>query len=126
MNRSKFDDTQSKVKESWARGVEWELTRLIYPNYTTYYSRLRYTGVVEDMINGRKTRTSRYYWTEADPWVESRKNYFDKVSGYTIRQIEDALNGQKSWNGWRDNIINTINNETSENVQDAFNFWNTQ
>ncbi len=48
------------VAESWARGVQRELTRMIYPNYSPIYSRKRYTGIVQDMIDGYKT-TSSYY-----------------------------------------------------------------
>ena len=121
-----FDNTQSIVKESWARGVEWELTRMIYPNYTPFYSRLRYTGVVEDLIDGFKTRTSNRFWTEQNPWVFQVSTYQDMVENYTIRQLEDALVNQKTWINWQNNIINSINNETSDNVQNSFNFWNIQ
>ena len=33
MDRNLFRDTDTKVKESWARGVQWELGRMTYPNY---------------------------------------------------------------------------------------------
>lgn len=121
-----FDDTESIVKESWARGVEWELTRMIYPNYTSFYSRLKYTGVVEDLIDGFKTRTSNRFWTEQNPWEIQIREYEDLVEKYTIRELEDALVSQKTWQQWQNNIINTINNETSNNVQNSFNFWNNQ
>ena len=51
---------------------------------------------------------------------------YDSISGYTVRQIEDAIEGQKTWSSWKTQILNTINNETSYNVQDSFDFWNTQ
>ena len=47
----------------------------------------------------------------------------DDVHGYTIRQIEDALIGQREWNGWRDNIKNRYNNETEENLDELFAYW---
>ena len=103
-----FDDSESIVKESWASGVEWELTRMVYSSYSSSYSRLRYTGVVEDMIDGNKTRTSYYYWTGNNSWVSSTKSYPDRVSSYSIRQIEDALQSKKTWTVWKNNIINTV------------------
>ena len=73
-----------KVKESWARGVEWELTRMIYPS-SEYkgreFNRGDYTLVVADMIDGSATSSTRI-----------NKGYIDandQVSGYTIKQIED-------------------------------------
>lgn len=54
-------------------GVEWELTRMVYSTHyhPKYNRRSAYTGVVQDMIDG----------------IDS----YEKVSGYTIRQIEDVL-----------------------------------
>jgi hypothetical protein len=48
----------------------------------------------------------------------------DDVSGYTIRQIEDALIGQRTWNEWRDNIKNSYNNATENNIDALFAHWN--
>ena len=126
LKRSDFDDSERIVKESWARGVQWELTRMIYSGYSPSYSRLRYTGVVQDMIDGSKDTTSMYHFTDSNPWVYSQKSYSDKVSGYSIRQIEDALAGQKTWNDWRDNIKNKYNNGTKNNLDAIFNHWNTK
>jgi hypothetical protein len=33
---------------------------------------------------------------------------YDQVSGYTIRQIEDALNGIQTWDAWKNKIINIL------------------
>lgn len=128
LSRSDFDDSESIVKESWARGVEWELTRMIYPNYEPFYIRLRYTGVVEDLIDGFKIRNSFRFWDDSQtpPWINSFMSYQDNVQSYSIRQLEDALEDQQTWQQWHNKIINTINNETSYNVQDSFDFWNSQ
>ncbi len=45
---------------------------------------------------------------------------FDQVSGYTIRQIEDAVEGQREWDGWRSNIVSMYNNPTEGNLQTLF------
>jgi hypothetical protein len=98
-----------KVAESWARGVQWELTRMVYINYTPNYDAVGgssvpvYTGVVQDMIDGISG--------------------YDQVTGYTIRQIEDALPGQLTWNAWKTNIKNLYNNATKENLDALFDFW---
>ena len=126
MDQSNYSSGDKIVLESWARGVERELTRQIYSSYNPDYSRLRYTGVVHDMIDSYKTRNSSYYWTEDNAWVVSYKSYNDQVSGYTIRQIEDALYGEKYWNNWKNNIKNSYNNATENNLDASFSFWNTQ
>lgn len=113
MDRSDFNDTESKVKESWARGVQWELTRMVYPNYLGGGTiRPNYTQVVVDLIDFPVDRNN------------GAGAPSDQVQGYSIRQIEDALNGQESWNSWRDNIINRYNNGTEANVPTLFSFWN--
>lgn len=103
MDRSGYNGTDDYVVESWARGVQWELTRMVYSGYQPpYFS--EYTGVVHDMIDGISG--------------------VDQVSGYSIRQIEDALDGQDNWNGWRINIKNKHTNGTENNLEALFNFWN--
>jgi hypothetical protein len=106
INHSEFNDTETIVKESWASGVEWALTRLAYPNYSINYftsTGSDYTRVVVDLIDGT---TSGY----------------DKVTGYTIRQLEDAIIKANTFNEWRDNI-KKINNATSHEVDNLFNYW---
>ena len=53
-------------------------------------------------------------------------NGFWNVSGYTIRQIEDALDGQRTWDGWKNNIIGRYNNGTRTRLHETFSYWNTQ
>jgi hypothetical protein len=105
-----YNNGDDIVVESWARGVQWDLTSIIYPTdimsgYPSYFG--DYTGVVKDMIDG----------------ISSPYTY-DQVSGYTIRQIEDALNGERYWNNWKDNIKNSYNNATENNLDQLFDFWN--
>jgi|GEM_PF-3394259 hypothetical protein len=54
------------------------------------------------------------------------KTYQDSVSGYTVRQIEDAIDNQRKWNDWRDNIKNKYNNATETNLDAAFDYWNSK
>ena len=97
-----YNKTYKIVKESWARGVQWALTRMVYATYIPDYF-TDYTGVVHDMIDARSG--------------------YDQVSGYTIRQIEDALEDERTWDGWKTNIKNSYENETEENLEDLFDYW---
>jgi hypothetical protein len=106
-----FNSIDSKVKESWARGVQWELSRMVYPDYLGgQRSTGDYTLVVSDIIDDDFITTQ----------PNNNQGYYndsrDQVSGYTIKQIEDALKGQKTWNNWRDNIINKYTNLTENNL----------
>ncbi len=113
IDRGHYNDTESQVKESWARGVQWSLTSMIYPNYPGGgVNRPNYTEVVVDMID-----------TPADRNTGSEILTQDNVEGYTIRQIEDAVVGQENWNSWRDNIINRYNNATKGNLPALFAHW---
>lgn len=102
MDNKAFRNSSTIVAESWARGVQWELTRMIYSNYKPYYFS-DYTGVVEDMIDGISG--------------------YDQVSGYTIRQLEDALRERETWDDWKTNIKNKYNNATENNLESLFNYW---
>ncbi len=82
-----------------------------------------YTGIVEDLIDGIKESYSYYYYTDDDSWNELTKHYPDRVQGYTIKQLEDALLGQRTWQGWKNNIKNRYNNETENYLDNAFNHW---
>lgn len=88
-------------------------------------NRGRYTGIVEDLINGANiTRNSIYYFANDKQWNKSEKSYLDRVSGYSLKQIENALAGAETWERWRDNIKG-ISNNTRHYVDEAFSFWNS-
>ena len=93
---------------------------MVYPSYSITYSRKDYTGVVQDMIDGFKTTTSRYHSIYD---VESYKSYSDQVPGYTIRQLEDALRERETWADWKTNIKHKYYNATENNLDSLFNYW---
>lgn len=114
LRRGRWSDTPDKVKESWARGVEWELTRMKYPS-TKYKGREwnnnDYTLIVADMIDSESTAFTNNGFEKP----------IDEVSGYTIKQIEDALDKTSSWNGWKDNIKNRYpSNHSKEHLDKLF------
>lgn len=129
MDRSDFGDTETIVIESWARGVEWGLTKTVYSGYQPIYARLNYTGTVQDMIDGFGSKGTLYWWDyEEEDWGSPNlfNSYYDQISGYTLREIEDAIEGQKTWSSWKNNIINKFENDTEDSLGNGFNFWNTK
>lgn len=109
-----FLNAETKMVESWASGVQWALTKMIYTSYKgRNYSTKNpnYTNIVIDLVD-----------EEGDINNGKNKNQGDFVSGYTILQIENALIGCESWNMWRDHL-KKINNETKENVNILFAAW---
>ena len=121
INHSDYNNANDRVAESWATGVEWELTRMVYPK-SLYKGTGRnfenYTLVVADMIDDSNTDDTNYGLGSL-----SGEGDLDQVSGYTIRQIEDALIGQRTWNSWKNNIKRRYNNRTEENLDALFTTW---
>ncbi|MBB1193024.1 hypothetical protein DNC80_04990 [Flavobacterium sp. SOK18b] len=125
-------DNNRRLLETWATTVEIVMTlqrynvRFINPTYTVYrdlrfnnYQDRRitanrfYTSVGFDMMDDFNQRL--IYGTEEFP--------IDRVSGYTLTQLEFALVGAKSWLQWRDNIKNRYNNPTEIYLDELFNNW---
>lgn len=113
------------LPESWAVGVEHTIINRVYPNGGSLYQfpydldrqnwtlrRIQtdsdgYTPIVIDMIDDVNQSTARING-RIDP---NRPN--DRVSGYTLGQLEDALPGSfGSWWTWRNRIRKMYNNPT--------------
>jgi hypothetical protein len=114
-----FQDTNGKVSESWARGVEWDLTRMVYSNDESgYLGRSRqindYALVVADMLDRGAIEATRIN----DGYINS--DNVDFVENYTVRQIEDALKGKLTWDDWRLSIFNMFDNNTENNLELLF------
>lgn len=106
--------TEDRIIESWARGVQWALGRLRYPNYRGGSTILPlYTQIVVDMIDGSAD------YTNNGSSIFSK----DNVTGYTIKNIEDVLSNTTNWNDWHNNIKNSYENNTENNLQTLFNHW---
>ena len=86
---------------------------MIYPNYEGKAPHDEYTNVVMDLIDGKEN-------DDNGNGISSTNG--DKVSGYRITQIEQALIGCNTWNKWRDNI-KKYNNNTKQYVDELFEAW---
>ncbi|WP_278995805.1 hypothetical protein [Alistipes finegoldii] len=110
-----YHNAEDKMVESWATGVQWYLTRMVYTGYRgRSQGTPNYTNVVIDLVDSR-----------ADDGNNNGKKYEegDKVEGYTIAQIETALIGCNTWNKWRDNIKGKYDNKTKQYVDELFATW---
>ncbi|MCF6297531.1 MAG: hypothetical protein L3J08_06055 [Flavobacteriaceae bacterium] len=115
MNKLNFFSVNAKVKESWVRGVEWELTRMTYPNYLgRERSTGDYTLVVADLID------DDFVTTASETNFGYYKKYEDQVSGFTISQLEYSLKTTQSWNGWRDRLISIRGSDYNNNITRLF------
>lgn len=125
-DRSFYQDKVEKiVKETWARGVEVYFTSMVYPDYYAHYNRGRYTGLVEDLMDGFGTTSSNRYYFEKEK--DLPKSYEDKVSGYTIKQIETAMLGSKTFTDWKNRLKSKYpNNATKDNLDAAFTYWSSR
>lgn len=108
-----YQTVDDKVKESWARGVQWELSRMVYPNYDRDKINLpNYTLIVKDLIDN-------------DNYFAERLVYGEFTSGYTISQLENSLKYQKTFNDWKNKIKQDYENTTENNLDNVFGYWDT-
>jgi hypothetical protein len=106
-----YRNSAPMVKESWAVGVAWSFARLKYNNPKTLqdlglqnhidgfdvvnWGERKYTPLAIDLIDNNNQRANRGGNTDFP---------IDRVSGYTIRNIEDALVQKTTMNAWRDQL----------------------
>ena len=107
---STFLSASSKVKESYATGIAWYLTKKAHPNHTRSYDST-YTGVVQDLVDD-------------DGYMGHSTSITENVSGFSIKEIEDAVMGAETWNEWQNNMLYLYPyNPTITNVQPLFALW---
>ena len=46
----------------------------------------------------------------------------DRVSGYTLGQIQSALNTSRTLNDWKTRLLNSTNNPTQNFIDDVFDY----
>ena len=97
-----FYNLPTRLKESYAAGMDWFFQGKRYGKYTPYldrdkgyFSSLGYAGLIEDLIDNNST----YAYDN-----KKRTPSGDQVSGFTINQIENAFYKSYSWDGLKDNL----------------------
>ena len=132
-------EAYAAVIESWAEGVEWQFAQERYGDGITGYeyrnnsqdqrvapfntseNELIYTSVVIDMIDDCDQNTTVCYTTKNLPNLNEFPQ--DRVTGYTLAQIEQGLKGARSWEQWRDNMIDRHTNPTEDRLNELFANW---
>ena len=120
-----INETEKKVKESWAPGVQWVLTRMEYPDYRGKNPFGVYTNVVIDLVDDRAALDPTNFINNGfdDPNLGQEDTLIDDVNGYSMRQIEDVLGHTSTWEEWESNIKNNYENDTEENLEALFDYW---
>ncbi|MEO9870373.1 MAG: hypothetical protein ABJQ69_03660 [Ekhidna sp.] len=114
MDKNAFSSVSRAVKESWARGVQWELTRMTYSDYQGGSNSENYTHYFVDLIDSPEN---------GEPNQGEEITSRDQVSGYTVRQLEDDVKGTKTMTGVNNRVKNGQSTTTKNNVDKLFNFW---
>lgn len=122
-----FALSANTAAESWAAGVEWVLTKMVYPNYAgpPQESNSGYRNIVMDLIDD----ASQISYYDRNLYGGFYNNFGfgiskDQVQGYNIVDIQNAIiNNPTTWNEWKNNIINNYNNGTEQHVEALFNHW---
>lgn len=117
-----------RLMETWARTVEIFLTN---KRYQIKYGLSRY--MYENNLQNQRILPNIHYtsagWDMMDNTNQRTTPNFnsllpqDRVSGYTITQLQSALIGARSWNQWRDNIKNKYYNSTEQHLDELFANW---
>ena len=120
-----------RLLESWPNAVEVEFVLARYKkphnNYSVYFNDLS-ENLQKQTIVGQPFYTSigRDLIDNVNQRVLYNNNFalpVDRVSGYTIKQLENALYNADEWNEWRNNIKNMYANSTEIYVDELFNNW---
>ncbi len=121
--------TDPIVKESWAIGVAYGLTRLRYSDHDDYddltfewmtnpnQGNRRYTSLIVDLVDTENQGDSGVVWT--DPLI-FKDAPFDRVFGYTLEEIEGVLGDCQTLQCLRDNLKNTYDNATEDQLDELF------
>src|SRR5690554_17780 len=123
------------MKESYCEGAETIMTnqryRMLYGNGYRGSNGTQHANT--NGWNGRMQRTTIADMTAYTPLVIDlvdelnqstiNPNFpVDRVSGYTLKQIQDALNGSRSLDDWKNKLINNYNNPTEGFIDDVFDY----
>lgn len=130
-DNSLFDSIDDIVKTSYAKGIEWALTKEEYPSdYTPSYHRCLYTGVVQDLVDNPVSplKECSYYFklNGSGVWEEysGYLTYNDYTSGISLLDIESAARDNYTWNSFKIEL-KSIYVSQQNNIDQTFQYWNT-
>lgn len=126
-NLGSTGNNNRRLLETWPTTVETVFT------LSRYRDRFGITGYdytddnFQNVTIARENHYTSAGWDMIDN-VNQRIRYganypIDRVEGYTIVQLEQALKGAKTWWEWRDNIRERYVNPTEGNLNELFNNW---
>lgn len=122
MDGNGYRNSNTNVSESWSTGVQWVLTKMVYPNY---YGRPNgthnYTNVVMDMIDG--PGVVYYQFVPGGYYQYGMGSPTDEVGYYNIVQIQNALVGVWNLEAWKNNLYYQYENNTENNLDALFSYW---
>lgn len=115
-----------RLMETWASTVE---NFIVTDRYLNFYNVTNYT--YENNLLQTQTIADENFYTSCG--IDMIDNFnqrttsilrpIDNVDGYTINQLENALNGATTWIHWRDNLINNEANDTEPFLNELFANW---
>ncbi|NME67141.1 hypothetical protein [Flammeovirga aprica] len=126
-------DLQDEIlKESWALLIEHHLTRQWFPNFNGDISQnLTFTQMNNsfNVVGGREGKYTSLFFDLVDTNDQSNNNTtpdvpIDRVNGYTIPQMQNALRSISTLQGLRDNLFNFYSNPSEGNLQDLIDSYN--
>ncbi|WP_167604673.1 hypothetical protein [Maribellus sediminis] len=110
-----------RIPESWAVGVEWQITNDIYQGYGIYNNKYQLVDISE--IDDLKGYTPLVI-DLIDDYNQGKFNSLrpnDQAWGYTLSEIERALpTSSGNWWAWRDDLKKMFDNPTEENIDYLF------
>jgi hypothetical protein len=113
--------------ETWATTVEIVLTNLRYKSYLNNSNYLYPWGPQNARITKQPFYTSLGY--DLIDNFNQRSIYGtlypqDRVTGYTIKQVEASLKNTNSWAEWKENVKKqNPSNPTNQYIDELFNNW---
>ena len=122
--------------ESWAEGVETIVTNDRYlgldPDYiaTNSVNTTTFRFWNDWRQNSEALRMNEYTPIVADLIDDFNQNLenpdfpIDEVSGYTLQQIQSALNNSRNLEQWRQKLQWNFDNPTENNLEELFNYVN--
>jgi hypothetical protein len=138
-----LENRNKRLLETWPTTVEIMMTLDRYktkfnnPKYSYRLTNLQdqtinydnhYTSGGYDMIDDFNQRIIRdalgniRYGSNGLP-LQNLTLPIDNVSGYTLKELQDALIGARLWGQWKDNIKNKYANPTEIYLDELFNNW---